>query len=73
MFGQVCDKVWRSLPILSHESLSLHRSAFISSVKSAVYERDAADFSRALSTKPRLGIYNRTRVSMRVQLSNNTC
>ena len=59
MFGQVCDKVWRSLPILPQDSLSLHRSAFISSVTSAVYERDATDFSRALSTKPRLGIYNR--------------
>ena len=59
MFGQVCDKVWRSLPVLSHESLSLHCSAFISSITSAAYERDAADFSRALSTKPRLGIYNR--------------
>lgn len=59
LFGQMCDATWASLSSLAQESLGRHYPAFVSALVSAVQERDQAKLADALSTKPRLGMYNR--------------
>ena len=59
LFIQTCDQLWLSLISFSRESLSMSRSVFARSLIVAVPERDEACVANALSTKPRLGLYNR--------------
>ena len=58
LFTQTCDQIWLSLMSFPRESLSLSRSVFARSLIAAVQERDEACVAVALSTKPRLGLYN---------------
>ena len=59
LFGQVCDDIWSSLVSFSRDALTAPYPAFVTALVSAVEERDAAQLAGALSTKPRLGLYNR--------------
>ena len=59
LFTQTCDQIWLSLLSFPRASLSLSRSVFARSVVVAVQERDETCVAVALSTKPRLGLYNR--------------
>ena len=59
LFTQTCDQIWLSLLSFPRASLSLSRSVFARSLVVAVQERDETCVAVALSTKPRLGLYNR--------------
>ena len=55
----MCDDIWSSLVSFSRHTLTAPYLEFVTAIVSAVEERDAAQLAGALSTKPRLGLYNR--------------
>ena len=59
LLSEVCDGIWSSFTLFTRDWLDTGFPAFVTAIDAAAQESNTALLAGVLSTKPRLGLYNR--------------